>query len=148
VKWVGGKPAEYRVRKPGENLPDRDELGDLDEAQWEAGPDGKTPRDPWQNTRFVYLIGENAEAYTFSTSSWGGRAAVSDLADTISRMRFARPGALPIVELRAAPMMTRFGKKSKPQFKIVSWKQPDEDEVRAIEHQPAKNGDLNDEIPW
>jgi hypothetical protein len=26
VKWVGGKPAEYRVRKPGENLPDRDEL--------------------------------------------------------------------------------------------------------------------------
>ena len=47
----------------------------------EIGRDGK-PKDPWQNTRFVYLVNPlSAEAYTFVTSSWGGRQAVNDLAE-------------------------------------------------------------------
>src|SRR5262249_35672947 len=121
VKWVNGKPAEYRMRQPGRRLPDREELGDLDEAEWEAGPDGE-PRDPWQSTRFVYLVDRlTAEAYTFSTSSYGGRAAVNDLANQIQRMRFAHPGAVPVVELRATPMLTRFGRKSRPWFKVIDW---------------------------
>src|SRR6516165_1395381 len=71
VKWSGGAPSEYRVRHPGESLPEREELGDNDETAWEAGLDGK-PRDPWQNTRFVYLVDpKTQEAFTFSTSSWG-----------------------------------------------------------------------------
>ena len=69
-------------------MPDREELGDLDKTQWEAGPD-KTPRDPWRNTRFVYLVDpHSAEALTYSTSSWGGREAVINLGDAI-----AAPGA-------------------------------------------------------
>src|SRR6266516_2505880 len=112
VKWADGKPNEYRMRLAGRSLPEREELGDLDETEWEAGPDGK-PRDPWQSTRFVYLVDpETAEAFTFSTSSWGGRSAVVDLADQIARMRFAHPNAVPIVELGATPMVTRFGRKS------------------------------------
>jgi hypothetical protein len=122
VRWQDGKPTEYRMREPKRRLPDREELGDSDEADWEAGPDGK-PKDPWQNTRFVYLVDPvTAEAFTFSTSSWGGRGAVSDLADQIQRMRFAQPGAVPVVELQAAPMLTKFGKKSKPWFKVVDWR--------------------------
>ena len=91
-------------------------------AGWVRWQDGK-PKDPWQNTRFVYLVDPvTAEAFTFSTSSWGGRGAVSDLADQIQRMRFAQPGAVPVVELQAAPMLTKFGKKSKPWFKVVDWR--------------------------
>jgi hypothetical protein len=122
VRWSGGKPAEYRVREVGRRLPDREELGDQDEADWEAGPSGE-PRDPWQSTRFVYLVDPmTAEAFTFSTSTWGGRGAVADLGDQIQRMRYANPGAVPVVELHAAPMLTKFGRKSKPWFKVVDWK--------------------------
>src|SRR4051794_31930713 len=52
VKWAGGKPVEYRLREPGQAMPERGELGANDRAEWEAGPDGEA-RDPWQNTRFV-----------------------------------------------------------------------------------------------
>jgi hypothetical protein len=123
VKWKGGKPTETRLREPGTKMPDREELGDLDTTQWEVGPDNKTPRDPWRNTRFVYLVDpHSAEALTFSTSSWGGREAVISLGDSIARMRLAHPNAMPIVALEAAPMITRYGRKSKPTFKIVGWK--------------------------
>jgi hypothetical protein len=122
VKWAGGKPVEYRMRQPGRRLPERDEVGDLDQRYWEAGSDGRL-RDPWQSTRFLYLVDPlSAEAYTFSTSSLGGRGAISDLAEQIERVRFARPGAVPVVELHAAPMQTKHGRKSRPFFKVVDWR--------------------------
>ena len=121
VKWLDGKPVEYLMRQPGKKLSERDELGDLDKTKWELGPDGQ-PKDPWQNTRFVYLVDPiSAEAYTFVTASWGGRQAVNDLAEQIQRMRYKNPGASPLVELHAEPWMTRFGRKSKPFFKVVDW---------------------------
>jgi hypothetical protein len=123
VRWANGKPVEYKMREAGKPLPDREELGDLDQTKWEIGPDGKTPRDPWQSTRFVYLVcPDTAEAFTFSTSSWGGREAVINLGDAIARMRCAHPNATPIVALEAGPMVTRFGRKSKPVFRIVDWR--------------------------
>src|SRR5262249_19126014 len=119
VKWHDGKPVEYRMRELGKKLPERDELGDLDKTKWELGPDGQ-PKDPWQNTRFVYFVDPvSAEAYTFVTASWGGRQAVNDLAEQIRRGRDRRPGASPLVELRAESWMTKFGRKSKPFFKVI-----------------------------
>ena len=59
---------------------------------------------------------ENAE------SSWGGRQAVNDLAEQIQRVRYANPGASPVVELHAEPWMTKFGRKSKPLFKVIGWR--------------------------
>jgi len=126
VKWLEGRPVEYLMRQPGKKLPDRSELGDDDKRDWEAGPDGK-PKDPWQNTRFMYFVDPTTgEEYTFSTSTWGGRGAVSDLADQIQRARNTSPGVVPLVELRAAPMLTRFGKKSRPFFKVIDWRRNDE----------------------
>src|SRR5262249_60136629 len=122
VKWKDGKPAETRLREPGTKMPDREELGDLDKAQWEVGPD-KTPRDPWRNTRFVYLVDpHSAEALTYSTSSWGGREAVINLGDAIARMRMAHPNAMAIVALEAAPMNTPYGGKSTPTYTIIGWR--------------------------
>src|SRR5262245_46414870 len=68
VRWENNKPAEHRMRQPGRRLPERDELGYTDQNEWEAGPDGE-PKDPWQNTRWVYLVDPvTAEAFTFTTS--------------------------------------------------------------------------------
>ena len=47
---------------------------------------------------------------------------MTNLADAIGRMRSAHPGALPVVSLEAAAMHTKFGRKSKPLFRVVDWK--------------------------
>jgi hypothetical protein len=156
VRWEDGKPVEYIVRQPGRRLPDREELGHNDKSLWEEDPRGE-PKDPWQNTRLVYLVDpQTAEAFTFSTSTWGGRGAVTDLGDQISRMRTVHPDAVPIVELRAAKMRTQHGPKSKPVFKIVAWKTADTAATvpaeRQITAQKAKqevdDREMDDEIPF
>jgi hypothetical protein len=156
VRWENGKPVEYRMREPGRRLPDREELGYDDQSEWEAGPSGE-PQDPWRNTRLVYLVDpKTAEAYTFSTSSWGGRGAVTDLGDQITRMRTVHADAVPIVELRAAEMPTKYGRKSKPVFKIVAWRTADTGATvpaeRQITAQKAKqevdDREIDDEIPF
>ena len=157
VRWESGKPAEYRMRESGRRLPDREELGHNDESQWDKDLSGE-PQDPWRNTRLVYLVDPStAAAFTFSTSSWGGRGAVSDLGDQIARMRYVHADAVPIVELRAAEMPTKYGRKSKPVFKIVEWKTADAEQPAPVERQitiqkakqeVARVNDMDDEIPF
>jgi hypothetical protein len=121
-RWQGGKVVEVVVRMPGKLLPPREDLEHTDASKWEKDANG-TSRDPWQNTRLVYLTRPvSAAMYTFTTSSGGGRTAVAALAGAIKRMRTAHPNAVPIVELRAEEMKTKFGVKSKPAFDIVGWK--------------------------
>jgi len=152
VKWWDNKPVTYVKREPGKKLPDREELGDLDESLWQLGPDGKL-RDPLQNTRFVYLLDPiSMEMLTFSTSSRGGRSAVVNLADQIKRMReLGRANALPVVELGAEPMPTKFGLKSKPVFKIVKWydagSENDGGGPKGIAP-PSLQEEMNDDIPF
>jgi hypothetical protein len=150
TKWQAGKPVQYLVREAGKPLPHRDELGDNNAGDWELGPDGQ-PKDPWQNTRFVYLVDDQtAEAFTFSTSSYGGRDAVIQLGDQIGRMRLAHPNAVPVVALRSAPMMTRFGRKSRPVLQVVGWRggsDTAEQPAKQLAGPPLKK-ELDDEIPW
>ena len=145
ARWASGRPVEYRMKPSGKPLPDRETLGDTDAALWEKGP-GEKPRDPRQHTQFVYLIDPgSAEAFTFSTSSWGGREAVVNLADAITRVRSAHPNAMPVVSLEAAPMMTRYGRKSKPVFKIVGWKGAGEGVWEEQKQLPSQE---LDEVPY
>jgi hypothetical protein len=159
VRWEDGKPVEHRMREPGRRLPDRDELGYTDESEWEEGPDGE-PQDPWCNTRLVYLVDpQTAEAFTFSTSTRGGRNAVNDLGDQITRMRSVHLDAVPIVELRAAEMPTKYGRKSKPVFKVVGWRTASGEQAAPVERQltprqvqqakrEADEREMDDEIPF
>jgi hypothetical protein len=151
VKWAGGKPVQYVARQPGKMLPHRDELGDNDESLWELGPDD-SPRDPWQNTRFVYFLDPiSMEMLTFSTSSGGGRSAVINLADQIKRMReLGRSSALPVVELSAEKMQTKFGLKSKPMFKIVKWYNGGSENGGGPKEiaPPSLKEEMNDDIPF
>jgi len=148
VKWWGGQPVETRLCQPGTRMPEREELPDLDQILWEKGPDGKY-RDPWANTRFVYLVDPHtAESFTFSTSSWGGRECVNNLGDAIGRMRAAHPDAVPVVALEAAPMATKFGRKSKPVLRITGWKSAGSGVWDAQQQLPLgkTDADINDVI--
>jgi len=160
-RWQGGKVVESILRERGKYLPARETLGKLDETQWEKGPGGER-KDPWQNTRLVHFVHPvSAAFYTFSTSSGGGRSAVSALAGAITRMRSAHPNAVPVVELRSEEMLTRYGRKSKPRFEIVDWRLTAETNTTVpVERQLTASDDdfgngngncntnLNDEIPF
>ena len=138
IRWENKKPVETRIRRPGERMPEREELGHDNEDAWEEGLSGEQI-DPWRNTRFVYLVDpDTAEAFTFSTSSWGGRDAVIALGDQIGRMRTVHLDATPIVELRALEMPTKFGKKSKPLFKVVGWKTANSEGVENVKPAPSE----------
>jgi hypothetical protein len=164
VFWQGGKPVDEKtvVRGPGEQLPDRDTLGDNDKGQWEKGFNNEL-KDPWANTRYIHFANpETAEAYTFSTTSIGGKRAVSELSDAVSRMRITHPNATPIVEFGSKPMATRYGVKPRPHFQIVGWLGLIEGEAkpapaaRRLTQQEVSEADKKsldhdfrgDEIPW
>jgi hypothetical protein len=54
-KWENHQPVQHVWPRPESGLlPGRETLGDLDPSNWHLGLDGK-PKDPWQNTRYVYL---------------------------------------------------------------------------------------------
>jgi hypothetical protein len=160
-KWQGGRPVDVRETLAGQRHPDRDELGDLDPAGWEPGLNGELS-DCWRDTRFLYMVDpRTAKLGTFTTTSAGGRWAVGDLKNAIINMRYANPGAVPLVRLASTAFKTRFGMKRRPHFEIVDWR------VSAANPQPlqqlpaptttADDGfadrirvttDMNDEIPF
>jgi hypothetical protein len=66
---------------------------------------------------------------------------------------------VPIVELHAAPMLTKFGRKSRPWFKVVDWRRGGDGAPSSnggtlprLEHQSNAAADtaqaLDDEIPF
>jgi hypothetical protein len=145
IRWAGHRPVEVVERKPGVPLPARETLGHSNRAQWEIGPSGE-PTDPWVNTNFMNLVGKSGGIYTFTTSSMGG-GAIERLADAIDFMRRVRPGAVPEIELRSAPMPTRFGARTKPNFPIVGWRGGDDATLAKQLSPPSTEELLDDEIP-
>ena len=122
VKWQNGKPVEHRITQPGQVHPDRADLPDQDKTTWERGLNGE-PSDPWRDTRYLRLIDpRTGQDYTFVTDTYGGRKAVGGLKSQTSNVRFAYPGAVPLVQLGSTMMKTAFGLKPRPEFKIVGWR--------------------------
>ena len=122
VKWEDCKPVEHRITQPGRVHPDRDDLPDQDKTTWEPGLNGE-PSDPQRDTRYLRLIDpRTGQDYTFVTDTYGGRKAVGELKSQIGNVRFAYPGAVPLVQLGRAMMKTSFGLKPRPEFKVVGWR--------------------------
>ena len=91
----------------GFNMPKREELGDLDQADWPAGLSG-APEDPWQH--HIYLVlqhADTAELFTFATSSMTGRRAVGNLLRHYDRMRRTHPNELPVIKLKVGGFQHR-----------------------------------------
>jgi hypothetical protein len=122
TRWDEDKPTDHRITQPGQLHPDREDLPDQDEAEWKPGLNGE-PADPWRDTRYLRLIDpRTGQDYTFVSDTYGGRKAVGDLKSQIGNVRFAYPGAVPVVELGSTMMKTAFGLKPRPEFKVVGWR--------------------------
>jgi hypothetical protein len=165
-RWKDQMPAET-IRKVGnEPLPDLDELNDqIPRSEWEIGLNDE-PRPPWQLQHVVYLLDpSDASVFTFISSTFGARLATERLRSKVAWMRQLRNNhVVPLIKLDSKPMKTKFGKKQRPEFTILEWRQlghvgvPDASSAR-LEHkpddlaglQPVKpvtfDEDIADEIP-
>ena len=125
--------------------PRRDALGDMDEAEWPAGPSGE-PEDPWKHQNCVVLQHtETRELYTFVTTSITGRTAVANLLRHYNRTRKTHPDELPIIRLRVGGFNSKkpgVGWVSVPVFAIVG-------RASRTDAKPDSSiaADLNDELP-
>jgi len=147
VTWRGGKPS-HKVTHNGQLHPYREDLGDLDQTEWEIGIGG-LPSDPHKDTRHVYLVNlRSGKTYTLVGDTIGMRQAVGELKDAIAIVRQAKPHALPVVQLATSTMKTRYGLRPRPSFEIIDCGTPaaPAQAPQQIEH--AASDELNDQIPW
>jgi hypothetical protein len=120
VKFVDGELIDKKLYRvvDGKVPPERDELGDLNQSEWEEDDEGE-PKDPWTLQHYLPLEDvASGERYLFVSGSVGGRIAIEILCQ-----RYARQGGgLPIVKLALGDFRTKkFGKVQRPDFPIVSW---------------------------
>jgi hypothetical protein len=129
VRWRGNRPVDEMMHLVSERvpMPKREDLGDTDEELWEKNRDG-SPKDPWQETykltlRSVEDPGDDDSAYTFTTSSKGGRRSMRKLSGIFGKEGLRmRPGQLPIVELSFTSYDHReHGRMKNPEFAVVGW---------------------------
>lgn len=102
ILWEDNKPIEQLMGllEQRHRPQKRDTLGHDDESLWPLDTNGK-PQDPWQETNYLVLkAADGDQLYTFSTSSAGGRGAISKLCRDYGTKRRMYPGKLPIVEVR------------------------------------------------
>lgn len=148
-RWYGGQVTDDLTELLAECRPmqRRNDLGDEDVALWEkpkATPNNPTPapRDPWQITNILELMGEDGETYIFSTGSKGGIGAIGRLCTAYGKERRMRPGMLPIIELgRDSYMHKEYGKTYFPVFTIVGWTDEDAPSV-------GEGTESEEEIPF
>jgi hypothetical protein len=149
IKFVDGKVADRRMGKVADGYipPERDGLDDNEPTKWELGLDGK-PRDPWS---FQYLVpmedAETGELCVFTTSSFGGRRAVADLAKAYGIRAKKGLRGLPIVGLHFTDMPTKaYGPVPRPDFRVEGWEFDDggNDDMKVV----TATNDLNDSIPF
>ena len=126
--------------------PPRKQLGDLDQTKWPAGLSG-APEDPWRHQMYLVLQGNNAELFTFATSSMTGRRAVGNLLRHYDRLQKSHPDELPAVRLKTGGFNhrdERIGWVHTPVFAVVG-RAPRDSAAKPNTSLPA---DLNDEIPY
>jgi hypothetical protein len=121
VHWKAGKPDQHKITQTGQTYPWREDLDDDDKTEWELGIGG-VPKDPWKDTRYVYLIDlRSGKTYTLVGDTAGMRQAVGELKDAIQTVRQVRLNALPVVQLATGSMPSKYGPRPRPDFKITNW---------------------------
>lgn len=131
----------------GFRMPKREDLGDIDQADWPAGLSG-APEDPWQH--HIYLVlqhADTAELFTFGTKSLTGRRAVGNLLRHFDRMQRTHPNELPVVKLKVGGFQhrdERIGWVATPVFAVVGRAPRDS----AIKPDTTTRAHMDDEIPF
>jgi hypothetical protein len=124
IKFQNNAVVERRMGRRADGFvpPERDEIGDLDQSQWEVS-DGVL-KDPWTLQCLIpFEDPESGEVVVFTTSSIGGRIATEALArEWAKRIQRTKSRAMPIVRLGVTQMKTKkFGEVARPNFEIVGW---------------------------
>ena len=124
LKWVDNRQVDSRIGlvADGFRRAQRDELGDLDQKNWEADEYGDR-KDPWQPTDLLVLVAPAPphDLYTFSTSSVGGANALADLCGAHA-CTTEGVGQYPVVTLATGSYVHKIKSRGRiffPVFKIV-----------------------------
>jgi hypothetical protein len=125
VKWADGRPVDRKVGLIAEKFipPQRHDLPDRDEDQWEIDDDGQR-RDPWsfQMSVPVTMLTEGGETYKFTVGSKGGLRCLGALSRTYGRHVAAGKSGQPIVELCSDFYMhPKYKKIFFPVLHVVGW---------------------------
>jgi hypothetical protein len=125
VRWEENKRVDFQMGLLSEGFvpPKRDELGYLDQAQWETFENGGV-KDPWQLSNQVVMTGveDSDEVYTFTTTSKTGRSSFGEVLKAYGHHIRQVPDEYPVVELqRRSYRDPRFGEVRIPVFKFVDW---------------------------
>jgi hypothetical protein len=152
IKFNGeGKPPDYRMGLlyDGFIMPPRAALGDLNEAEWQIGLDGR-PQEPWGHWMCLVLQNtDTAELFTFTTNTTTGRRAVGNLLRHYDRMRKTHPDTYPVVRLKTGGFNhrdERVGWVPVPVFAVVGRTSKDGAAAPSAPPTPPASR-INDEIP-
>jgi hypothetical protein len=118
-----GKP-EFIFKEKGKSLPSLEKLnGSVPKDQYPIGLNGEAEK-PYKYNWIVYLTDEQtAERFSYMNSTYGTFLAVGALRTRVQDMRHLRgEDVYPFVTLGSAPMRTKFGMKTRPDFQIQSWR--------------------------
>jgi hypothetical protein len=145
AKFADGKLVDQRRAKiaDGAQLPSRNELGDIDQATWEADAKGER-RDPWVLQWYLPLSDmQNGDVMTFVTASHGGVSAIGKLCSLYGRR--GGTGPLPIIKLAVRSYKHKtYGRIETPEFDIVGWDEAPGGIAIIRDHDDR---DMNDSIP-
>lgn len=135
IKWMDNKPADSRMGLVAEGFRpcNREDLGDIDEDNWEEDDDGNK-RDPWQDTMQVLLMDPNdGRVFTYATASKSGKTALGESAAAYGdRLQDGEdPNAMPIIKLASSFYKhKKYGKIMIPVFELTDqWVLPPERKV-------------------
>jgi hypothetical protein len=141
VKFVDGVPAEKRIGRAVDSfkVPNRDELGDLDQSKWERDPSGN-PKDPWSRQSYLPLEDiKTGEIVVFVSGSHGGRGAIGNLCDSAANNH---QRGQPRIRLAVSSYKHKmYGRIEVPDFPIVGW-------TGTAEPSKQIEAELSDEIPF
>jgi hypothetical protein len=156
VKFAGDEKVDERIGRVVDKFEpcERDELGDLDQSEWETDDITGEPTDPWCLQHYVPLENlDSGERYLFVTSSTGGRIAIESLVARWGREVKKNPAlGLPVIRLATGQFGTKkFGSVARPDFPIVGWEDGEPIGVRPIRDvtppKPAAKEEAAD-VPW
>jgi hypothetical protein len=123
--WKDQQVLDTVIKRPDELLPDINQLNEqIPQKEWETGLDGQ-PKAPWAHVYVVYFVDPREGAlYTYLNSTWGAKRAVKDIEQRVEWMRAMRGERVsPLVKLSSKPMKTQYGKKMRPHFEIIEWRE-------------------------
>jgi hypothetical protein len=124
IRWHGKRKIDGIVQRPGEPLPDPDELNaEIPKSEWEEDFNGN-PRGPWQRQYSIFFVDPiDGSRLICGNSTWGQQLAFDELKGRIQSMRQIRgQRVFPLIEFASTLFPTRFGMKPRPCFEVKEWR--------------------------